>query len=265
MSYLSQVRSQKPLIHNITNLVVTNFTANGLLALGASPIMAYAREEVADVAAISSAVVLNMGTLDDRVVESMLLAGKAANAAGVPVIFDPVGAGATPYRTETARMLVSEVKLAAIRGNVAEVANVVGESWAIKGVDAGEGDGDAVGLARRAASRLECIVAITGREDVVSDGNRTYTVASGHPILTQITGAGCLLSSVVGAFLAVVSGTRAIEAVTEALACYGAAAEEAVAAGGALPGSFQAHFLDQLAALEPARLKELARIRKEEL
>lgn len=264
MSYLAKVREQNPLIHNITNWVVTNFTANGLLALGASPIMAYAREEAADVAVISKAVVLNMGTLDDRVVESILIAGKAANTADVPVVFDPVGAGATPYRTQTAALVTAEVKLAALRGNVAEIANVAGESWSIKGVDAGDGEGDIVQLAERTARKLNCIVAITGKEDVISNGDTTYIVSNGHPVLTKITGAGCLLSSVVGAFLAA-GGSSSVEAAAEAIAFYGVAAELAAAApGSALPGSFQPAFIDQLAAVTPELLDKHAVIRRVE-
>ncbi|MHA7967754.1 hydroxyethylthiazole kinase [Paenibacillus sp. CAU 1782] len=263
MPYLMKVREQKPLVHNITNVVVTNFTANGLLALGASPVMAYAREEVAEMASLASAVVLNIGTLDDRVVESSLLAGKAANAAGTPVVLDPVGAGATAYRTETSRRIAREIKLAALRGNAAEIANVIGESREIKGVDALGGDSDNVRLARRAAKHLGCIVAITGKNDAVSDGRSTYVVSNGHPILTQMTGAGCLLSSIAGAFLAVSDDGSALEAAAEALAFYGVAAEEAAASmDNPLPGSFQAAFLDQLASLSPARFRELARIEK---
>ncbi|MED4973982.1 hydroxyethylthiazole kinase, partial [Geobacillus thermoleovorans] len=120
---LERVREENPLVHNITNVVVTNWTANGLLALGASPVMAYAKEEVGEMAKLAGALVLNIGTLNDKEVEAMLVAGQAANEAGVPVIFDPVGAGATRYRTETARRIAEQVKLAVIRGNAAEIAN----------------------------------------------------------------------------------------------------------------------------------------------
>jgi len=260
MNYLAKVRAQNPLVHNITNVVVTNFTANGLLALGASPFMAYAREEVADVAKLAGAVVLNIGTLDDRVVESILLAGKSANDSSVPVVFDPVGAGATAYRTDSAQRIINEVKLAVLRGNVAEVANVVGEPWVIKGVDAGAGDGDVAALAVKAARKLNCVVAITGKEDVITDGNSTYIVRNGHPLLTKVTGAGCLLSSVIGAFLAV--GEQAwLVAAAEAVSFYGAAAETAAEiAAHQGPGSFQIEFLNQLALLSPEEFQKKARI-----
>lgn len=137
--HLSKVRDQNPLVHSITNNVVTNFTANGLLALGASPVMAYAIEEAADMAKIAGALVLNIGTLSSASVEAMIAAGKSANENGVPVIFDPVGAGATPFRTASASKIIQEVRLSAIRGNAAEIANIAGApDWKIKGVDAGK-------------------------------------------------------------------------------------------------------------------------------
>lgn len=243
---LTAVREKNPLVHNITNVVVTNFTANGLLALGASPVMAYAREEVAQMAKIAGALVLNIGTLNEAEVEAMLLAGKSANAHGVPVIFDPVGAGATAYRTETARRIAREVKLSVIRGNAAEIANVVGEEWAIKGVDAGEGSGDVVKLAQSAAGQLQTTVVITGKEDVLTDGETTYTIANGHPLMTKVTGMGCLLTSVIGAFAAVENDLLLASAA--ALVSYEVAAElaaEKSAEEG--PGSFQIAFLNQLA------------------
>ncbi|WP_219834577.1 hydroxyethylthiazole kinase [Paenibacillus sp. R14(2021)] len=258
MSYLEKVRTQNPLVHNITNWVVTNFTANGLLALGASPIMAYAHEEVADVARISGAVSLNMGTLDESVVQSIILAGKSANASGVPVVFDPVGSGATPYRSASAQRILQEVKLTVLRGNVAEVADVAGERWSIKGVDAGEGEGDVTSLAVRAAKKLGCIVVITGKDDIITDGETTNVVSNGHPILTKVTGTGCLLSSVIAAFLAV-AGSAQLEAITEALAFYGVAAELAYATTeGRGPGSFQVELLNQLALLTPDLLAQKA-------
>lgn len=251
MSFISKVRQANPLVHNITNIVVANFTANGLLALGASPFMADALEEVADVAAMSGAVVLNIGTLNEAAIASMLKAGRAANRHNVPLVLDPVGAGATPYRTEVTAKLLQELQLTALRGNVAEVANVAGESWASKGVDAGDGEGDVIALARKAARKLNCVVIITGKEDIITDGTRTYITANGHSILTQITGTGCLLSAVVGAFLAV-SGGEVLEAAAEALSFYGVAAEIAVeAAEGQGPGSFQIEFLNQLSLLTP--------------
>lgn len=260
VSSLDQVREVNPLVHHITNVVVTNFTANGLLALGASPVMAYAKEEAADMARISGALVLNMGTLDKSVVESMLLAGKSANEHQVPVIFDPVGAGATPYRTETARRIMKELRVAVLRGNAAEVANVIGEAWTIKGVDAtGEAGKDVSRLAREAAQALGCVVVVTGPEDYVSDGTVTYRISGGTPLLTRVTGTGCLLTSVIGAFLAAVKDP--VLAAVSALSFYGAAAETAErVAGPGRPGTFQIELLNQLYQMDGRAWGELMNV-----
>ncbi|WP_019533964.1 hydroxyethylthiazole kinase [Paenibacillus ginsengihumi] len=260
---LEKVRERSPLVHNITNVVVTNFTANGLLALGASPVMAYAPEEVADMARIAGALVLNMGTLTEETVRAMLIAGKSANEHGVPVVFDPVGAGATPYRTETARRIMRELRVSILRGNAAEVANVVGEDWAIKGVDAGASGGDPEALARKAARQLQCVVAITGPDDTVTDGTALYRISGGTPLLTKVTGAGCLLSSIVGAFAAVEPDH--VLASTAALAYYSAAADAAVAlSGDDRPGSFQIELLNQLHRIDGPALLRAASVRKAE-
>lgn len=242
---LNKVRNEKPLIHNITNVVVTNFTANGLLALGASPVMAYAAEEVAEMAAMAGSLVLNIGTLNSTVVDSMLIAGKAANEHGVPVILDPVGAGATAFRTDTALRLMEELEISIIRGNAAEIANVAGEKWDIHGVDAGEAAGDVIALAVSAAKKLNTVVALTGKDDIITDGRATVIVHNGHPILTKVTGTGCLLTSVIGAFAAVEKNP--LTAAAAAIVTYGVAAERAAeksAEKGA--GSFQIEFLNQL-------------------
>ncbi|SFT27044.1 hydroxyethylthiazole kinase [Paenibacillus sp. BC26] len=260
-SKLKQVRETNPLIHNITNVVVTNFTANGLLALGASPVMAYAKQEVADIAKISGALVLNIGTLNETEIEAMKLAGSSANAHGVPVVLDPVGAGASAYRTDTARGLLADVKVSIIRGNAAEIANVVGREWTIKGVDAGTSGGDVVELAKHAAAQLGTVVVITGEADIVSDGTRTFAVRNGDAILTRVTGTGCLLTSVIGAFAAVESDL--ILASVAALTAYGVAAELAAGkAAGQGPGSFQIAFLDQLANVTAADIEKLGRVER---
>jgi len=258
---LEKVREVNPLVHNITNVVVTNFTANGLLALGASPVMANAKEEAADMAKIASSLVLNIGTLNPQTVEAMILAGKEANVHDVPVIFDPVGAGATPYRTETAQRLMNEVKVSVIRGNAAEIANVVGENWEIKGVDGGNAKGNLTELAITAAEKLKCVVVITGKEDVVSDGENTYIVSNGHRILTKVTGTGCLLTSVIGAFAGVEKNL--LQASIAALTYYGVAAEKAANKTAELgPGSFQIEFINQLTLVSSEDLKLYASFKK---
>lgn len=261
VSTLEKVRQQNPLVHNITNVVVTNFTANGLLALGASPVMAYAKEEVADMARISGALVLNIGTLSPYEIEAMIIAGKSANENEVPIVFDPVGAGATPYRTETARRIVDKLSISLLRGNAAEIANVIGEVWAIKGVDAGEGTGNRVELAQSAAKKLNTTVIITGKDDVVTDGQNTYIVHNGHSILTKVTGTGCLLSSVIGAFSAVENDL--LLASVAALATYGVASEIAAKqTEGAGPGSFQIEFLNQLSKVSSEDIRKFAYVNK---
>ncbi|MGG2016938.1 hydroxyethylthiazole kinase [Bacillus sp. S10(2024)] len=253
------VRERNPLVHNITNVVVTNFTANGLLALGTSPVMAYAKEEVAEMASIAGALVLNMGTLHQEEVEAMLIAGKSANTHNVPVVFDPVGAGATSYRTEVARYIPSEVKLAIMRGNAAEIANVIDEKWEIKGVDAGGGNGDVVSVAKQAAEQLNTIIVITGKEDVITDGERTFILRNGHPILTKVTGTGCLLTSVIGAFAAIENDY--VKAAVAAVTFYGVAAEIAVSKTAEQgPGSFQIEFLNQLASVKAEDVEQYGNV-----
>ncbi|WP_053367649.1 hydroxyethylthiazole kinase [Bacillus sp. FJAT-27245] len=236
-SLLLKIREQNPLVHNITNVVVTNFTANGLLALGVSPVMAYAKEEAAEMASIAGSLVLNIGTLTAPAVDAMILAGKSANRNGVPVVLDPVGAGATTYRTETARMLAEELSISVIRGNAAEIANIAGEQWEIKGVDAVESNKNTRELAVKAAKKLNTVIAVTGKEDVVTNGIETFTIRNGHPLLTKVTGAGCLLTSVIGAFAAVEKNT--LKAAAAALVTYGSAAQLAAE-------SFQIELLNQL-------------------
>lgn len=242
---LDRVRKENPLVHNITNVVVTNFTANGLLALGASPVMAYAHEEVADMAKIAGALVLNIGTLNRETVKAMIIAGKSANDHRIPVVFDPVGVGSTLFRTEMAREILSKVKVSIIRGNAGEIANLIGENWAMKGVDTGNGSGNTRKLAQLAAQRLNTIIALTGEEDVVTDGHEIHMIRNGHPLLTKVTGTGCLLTSVLGAFAAVEKNH--LLASVSGIAVYGVAAEIAAAkAGHEGPGSFQYEFLNQL-------------------
>ncbi|HEY4391089.1 MAG TPA: hydroxyethylthiazole kinase [Paenibacillus sp.] len=257
---LTKVQKTRPLVHNMTNVVVTNFTANGLLALGASPVMAYAREEVADMAKVAGALVLNIGTLSTEQVEAMIIAGKSANLHGVPVLLDPVGVGATRLRTESAQRILREVKIALIRGNASEVANLVGEVLDIKGVDAAESSvGANAEIALRAARQFNTVVAITGKEDIIADGDHYRIISGGDVLLTQVTGAGCLLTSVLGAFAAVERDMML--AGTAGLAYYGAAAARAAERTASLgPGSFQIAFLDELAKLHPHSVKGYAAI-----
>lgn len=200
---LLRVRSISPLIHNITNMVVANFVANGLYALGSSPVMAHAPEEVADMAKISSALVLNLGTPSVAQLESMIIAGLAANRHKIPVLLDPVGVGATKFRTKIAHEILQKVNISLIRGNFAEIANLVGDIHEIKGIDGGGNNGNHVDLALRAARELNIAVAITGKQDVIAKDDSYIIINGGSSMLTKITGGGCLLTAVIASFIAV--------------------------------------------------------------
>ncbi len=257
-STLRLLRERRPLVHQITNYVVMNETANATLALGALPVMAHAREEVEEMVGLASALVLNIGTLSEPWVEAMLLAGAAANARGVPVVLDPVGAGATRYRTESARRILSEVDVAVVRGNPGEVATLVGAHAEVRGVESIFAGLPAAELARQAARRLGLVASVTGPVDHVSDGERVLAVANGHPLLAAVTGTGCMSTAITGCFLAA-KPDAPLEAAAEALAAFGVAAEDA-AAGAEGPGTFHVRLYDALAALDPETLDARARI-----
>jgi hydroxyethylthiazole kinase len=255
---LRELRQRKPLVHQITNYVVMNETANATLALGALPVMAHAREEVEEMVALAGALVLNIGTLSPHWVEAMLLAGKAANEHGVPVVLDPVGAGATRFRTDTARRLLDEVKVAVLRGNQGEIATLVGVKAEVRGVESIGVSGEPADLAHAAARNLGLVASVTGPIDHVSDGERALAVANGHPLLSAVTGTGCMSSAITGCFLAVARDTP-LEAAAAALAAFGIAAEDA-ARDAKGPGSFHVGLYDALAALEPETLDARAKI-----
>jgi hydroxyethylthiazole kinase len=254
---LAAFRARKPLVHQITNFVVMNETANATLALGALPVMAHAVQEVEEMARAASALVLNIGTLSDEWIDSMLRGGRAANGAGVPVVLDPVGAGATAYRTETARTLVNELELAVVRGNSAEIATLAGRHAEIRGVEAlGEGGGPE--LARQAAQVLGSVAAVTGPVDHVSDGERVLAIANGHELMATVTGTGCMASAITGCFLAVRSESP-LDAAAEALVAFGVAGEDA-ARQASKPGSFHVALYDALYDLDPATLDSRAKV-----
>jgi hydroxyethylthiazole kinase len=234
-----------------------NETANAILALGALPVMAHAREEVEEMVNLAGALVLNIGTLSERWIEAMLLAGKAANVRGVPVVLDPVGAGATGYRTETARRLLGELDVAVLRGNAGEVATLVGVEAEVRGVESVGGGGDPAELARAAARTLGVVASVTGAVDHVSDGERSAAVSNGHALLAAITGTGCMSTALTGCFLA--GKDDPYEAAVEALVAFGVAGEDA-AADAKGPGSFHVGLYDALAALDPATLTDRAKV-----
>lgn len=205
---LYSLKQKNPLVHHITNYVTVNDCANITLAIGASPVMADDIEEVGDMVSLASSLVINIGTLNSRTVEAMIAAGKKANELNIPVILDPVGAGATPYRTKIANKIVDEIKLAAIRGNISEIKTLYGLKSETKGVDASEAisednDGflEAKNIAKDFAKRLNTVVAITGAIDIITDGNTLYSVENGHRMMSKVTGTGCMCSSLIGSYL----------------------------------------------------------------
>ena len=252
---LRAIRERKPLVHNITNYVVMNETANATLALGALPVMAHAREEVEEMVRLASALVINIGTLSPHWIDAMLAAGAAAT---VPVVLDPVGAGATEYRTTTAHRILDSVDVSVVRGNAGEIATLVGAHAEVRGVESIVAGLEAAELARTAARRLGVVVSVTGPVDHVSDGHRVLTVANGHELLATVTGTGCMSSALTGCFLAAKPG-EPLEAAAEALAAFGVAAEDAAAGAGG-PGTFHARLYDGLYALDPATLDARTRI-----
>jgi hydroxyethylthiazole kinase len=255
---LKRLRDAKPLVHQITNYVVMNETANATLALGALPVMAHAKEEVEEMTAIAGALVLNIGTLSPHWVDAMLLAGRVANDLGVPVVLDPVGAGATTYRTDTAKRILDEIKVTVLRGNAGEVATLVGVDAEVRGVESIATGGDPADLAREAAKQLGLVASVTGVVDHVSDGDTVMSIANGHPLMASITGTGCMSSALTGCFLAV-NREAPLAAAAEALVAFGVAGEDA-AQGAKGPGSFHVALYDALAALDPRTLDGRARL-----
>jgi hydroxyethylthiazole kinase len=254
---LRTLRERKPLVHQITNYVVMNETANATLALGALPVMAHAREEVEEMVALAGALVLNIGTLSPAWVEAMILAGLRANELGVPVVLDPVGAGATRYRTETAKRILDEVKVAVLRGNAGEVATLAGVEAEVRGVESILAGGDMRELAREAARAYGLVASVTGAVDHVSDGDTVAVIANGDPLLAAITGTGCMSSAMTGCFLAVAETPFA--GAVEALVALGVAGEDAAREAKG-PGSFHVALYDALSALDPDTLDRRAKV-----
>lgn len=246
---VAKVRAESPLVHNITNFVVMNNTANALLAIGASPVMAHAIDEVADMTKIASSLVLNIGTLENAWVESMLVAGKTAAASQKPVVFDPVGAGATPFRLSVCSRILSEVGPSIIRGNASEIMALAKAGTRTKGVDSTASSDEALSLATALAKETRATVVVSGAVDVVTDGERLERIPYGHPLMGRVTGMGCTATAVLGAFAAVIPDM--FLAASCGMAAMGIAGEIAgrTARG---TGSMQVEFLDALTRLSDA-------------
>jgi len=254
---MEKVRREKPLIHHITNFVTINDCANIVKAFGASPVMAHAREEVVDMAGISSALVLNIGTLTSEIVEAMLLAGKSANGKHIPVVLDVCGAGATKFRDDKCFEILDVVRVSIIKGNSSEIARIAGENVQTKGVDAVIVEKNLQDVARELAQKRDCTVVITGREDIVADRKSLVQVLNGHPMMADIVGTGCMATSVIGTFAAVEKDL--VAASVAGLVCYEVAAEIA-AKNASGPGSFKEKLIDAVYNLDSSTIKRMQKI-----
>jgi len=251
---LQAVRTHAPLVHSITNLVVMNFNANALLAVGASPVMAHAHEEVRDMVGIAQALVLNIGTLEPAWISAMQVALQAARARGIPVVLDPVGAGATPYRNAALAELIRAGAPGILRGNASEIMSVAGLAAATRGVDSAASTADASAAAEVLARQLGAVVCVSGADDLIVDAaGRRAVLSNGHPWMTRVTGVGCSASALVGAFAAVQPDPwRATVAAMAVLGVVGELAVERVQAAGAGVGRLQIELLDGLQLLDEA-------------
>ncbi len=254
---VATVRSGKPLVHHITNYVTVNDCANACICCGGSPVMADAAEEMEAMASIASALVLNIGTLNARTLESMEIAGRSANRADVPVLLDPVGVGATGFRTESVKRILDRVEVAVVKGNHGEIGVLSGTGGDVRGVDSG-GAEDPAAASETLSSELGCVVAATGEKDYVSSGGRTVELSNGHPLLERVSGTGCMLSSVVGAYIGACGPS--VDTVGTAITVFNLSAECA-AERSAGPGTFKPALMDALGSFEPGRLCS-ARVRE---
>jgi hydroxyethylthiazole kinase len=254
---LKKVREKKPLIHNITNYVVMNYTANALLACGASPVMAHAAEEVEEMVSLAGALVLNIGTLTPQWVDAMLRAGKKANALKIPIVLDPVGSGATQLRTDSAKRLTRELSIQVVRGNASEVLSLTSKEARTRGVDSLHSVEEAEGAAIALAKELKTTLAITGKVDLITDGERIYKVHNGHEMMGMVTGTGCTATVMIAAFLAV--DPDPVAAATTGLAYFGLAGEKA-ASHTKTPGTYQISLLDALFSIDEEELRKGAKI-----
>lgn len=256
-SILKTVREKKPLVHHLTNWVTIYDCANATRTIGALPVMAHAPEEVAQMAGIASALVLNIGTLTKDFVDSMLIAGEAANQKGIPIILDVVGAGATDLRTSESRRLLNEVKIGIIKGNAGEIGAIAGVEAEVKGVESISVNGDPEKIAASLAKARGLTVVITGKVDIISDGKTTYKVYNGHEMMGKVVGTGCMAASMIGAFAAVEKDYA--KAAAAAMACFDIAGEIATkdAKG---PGTFREAFFDALYNLDEKQIKKRIKV-----
>jgi len=254
---LIKIRKEKPIIHHLTNWVTIYDCANITKMLGASPVMAHASEEVAEMAGIASALVLNIGTLTTGFVEAMKLAAKRANRKGIPVVLDVCGAGATKFRDRKSFQLLDSVRINILKGNVSEIARIAGRKIRTQGVDASYVAENGIELARKLAQKRKCTVVITGQEDIVTDEKETFLVRNGHPLMAHVVGTGCMATAVIGAFAAVEKNLSL--AAVAGLTCYEIAAERAVERAQG-PASFKERMFDCLYHLDPKDVRQFQRV-----
>jgi len=256
---LGKIKEQKPLIHHITNWVTIYDCANIVRVVGALPVMAHAPEEVEQMTSISSALVLNIGTLTVDLVRSMILAGMKANEKKIPVVLDAVGAGATDLRTEKAKEILKKIKISILKGNSSEIGTLAGADAETKGVEAISVKGDVVEIAKSLAGKNGLTVVITGKEDIISNGKDVYVCKNGHPMMGKFVGSGCMAASVIGAFAAVEKDYALASAY--ALSFFGIAGEIAAKTASA-PDAYKAALFDKIFDLKENEIKEMERIEK---
>ncbi len=244
---LDMVRTNQPLVHQITNWVTTYECAAITRSTGALPVMAHAIDEVHEMVGIAGSLVLNIGTLTPPLIDSMIRAGKNANENDIPVVLDVVGAGATALRTESAMRIMDEVKVTVLKGNAGEIATMYGAAAEVKGVESISFEGDIEQISRALAKEHDCIIAVTAKTDIVTDGDRLFRVNNGAFMMGNVVGTGCMSSAVIGSFLAATRGSDfvPIEATAAALSAFGIAGENASLTSSG-PGSMKLNLLDSL-------------------
>jgi hydroxyethylthiazole kinase len=254
---LDRVRDRQPLVHHLTNWVTIYDCAQVVKVLGASPVMAHAKEEVAEMTGLASSLVLNIGTLIPDFVDAMLLAARAANTKGIPVVLDACGAGATSLRDDSCLKLLTEANIDIVKGNASEIARVSGAQVQTKGVDATEVKLNLPELAQSLARQRQSVVVITGPEDIVAGPQKLFLVRNGHPLMAHVVGTGCMATSIIGAFAAVEPDL--VIAAAAALVCFGVAAEVAAQQASG-PASFKERLFDALFFLDEATLRERMKV-----
>lgn len=264
-SILSEIRRARPLIHHLTNGVTINDCANITLAVGASPVMSTHRDEVREIVRASRALVLNIGMISDTVEEAMHIAGEEARSIGVPIVLDPVGAGATKHRRDVALGLIEKVRPTIIRGNVSELRALLGEESHARGVDSIAAEDDGLQIALRAAKTFGCSIAMTGARDIITDGQTYYLIQNGHSMLTRVTGTGCMTTSLIASALAVAD--RPLAAAVTGVLTMGLAGEMAHKAlfGNAGVGAFHVKLFDAVFALSSIEIEQYAKIQRGEI